>query len=70
MYEGVFNPQPPLYIHQTPWKSGDVRVWTLRGKINSNKMKLPRICNSPAYAPRSLPMDDQGYQGKPIGRLR
>ena len=42
------------------------RSWTLRGKINSDKMKLPRNCDSLAYAPRSLPMDDQGYQGKPI----
>ena len=32
-------------------------------------MKLPRNCDSPAYAPRSLPMDNQGYQGKSIGQL-
>ena len=43
-----------------------LEVWgrrsrTLRGKINSDKMKLPRICDSPAHAPRNLPMDDQGY---------
>ena len=44
------------------------RSRTLRGKINSNKIKLPRICDNPAHAPRSLPMDNQGYQGKPIGR--
>ena len=42
LYEGVLNPRPPSYIHRTPWKSGDVRVRTSRGKINSDKMKLPR----------------------------
>ena len=63
-------------IHDLPYISteylrnlGDVRVWTLRGKINSDKMKItPYFMTALLTPPRSLPMDNQGYQGKPIGR--
>ena len=70
LYEGGLNLRPPSYIHQTPWKSGDARVWTLRGKINSDKFILPRKCDRSAHAPRSLLMNDQSYQGKPIWTIR
>ena len=71
LYEGALNLRPPSYVYPP----NTLEVWgrrsrTLRGKINSDKFKLPRKCDSSAHAPRSLLMDDQGYQGKPIWMVR
>ena len=70
LYEKVLNPQPPSYIHRTPWKSEHVRVWTLHGTINSDKFILPRKYDRSAHAPRSLLMNNQSYQGKQIWTIR